>query len=101
MGLNSQLVVGYHKSNADGCLCVKSVKEANDLISFVTLGVYVHDIIPVSNKLPLLKAEKDVLCERFEMIDQGEIHYLLGVSIKWDRQQDTDNKSAQLHGVSC
>ena len=39
--------VGYHKSNADGCIYVKSVKEVNDRISFVILGVYVDDIIPV------------------------------------------------------
>lgn len=66
-------------------LC-KSVKEANDHISFVILGVYVDDIIPVSNNPVLLKAEKAALCERFEMIDQGEIHYLLGMSIKRDRE---------------
>ena len=78
--------VGYHKSNADGCIYVKSVKEANDRISFVILGVYVDDIIPVSNNPVLLKAEKAALCERFEMVDQGEIHYLLGMSIKRNRE---------------
>ena len=78
--------VGYYKSNADGCIYVKSVKEANDRISFVILGVYVDDIIPVSNNPVLLKAEKAALCERFEMVDQGEIHYLLGMSIKRDRE---------------
>ena len=61
---------------------MKSVKEANGQISFVFLGVYVDDIIPVSNNFVLLKEEKAALCKRFEMIDQGEIHYLLGISIK-------------------
>ena len=37
----------------------------------------------------MLKAEKAALCERFEMIDQGEIHYLLGLSIKRDRESRT------------
>ena len=78
--------VGSHKSNADGCIYVKSVKEANDRISFVILGVCVDDIIPVSNNPVLLKTEKDALCERFEMVDQGEIHYILGMSIKRDRE---------------
>ena len=81
--------VGYHKSNADGCIYLKSMKEANGRISFVILGVYVDDIIPVSNNPALLKAEKGALCERFEMIDQGEIHYLLGMSIKRDRENRT------------
>ena len=81
--------VGYHKSSADGCIYVKSVKEADGHISFVILGVYVDDIIPVSSDPALLKAEKAALCERFEMIDQGEIHYLLGMSIKRDRESRT------------
>ena len=74
--------VGCCKSNADGCIYVKSLKKANGHISFVILGVYIDDIIPVSNNPALLKAEKAALCERFEMIDQGEIYYLLGMSIK-------------------
>ena len=61
---------------------MKSVKEANGQISFVFLGVYVDDIIPVSNNITLLKEEKAALCKRFEMINQGEIHNLLGMSIK-------------------
>ena len=39
--------VGYRKSNADGCIHVKSLKEANGRIGFVILSVYVDDIIPV------------------------------------------------------
>ena len=74
--------VGYHKSTADGCIYVKSVKEANGHISFMMLGLYVDDIIPVSNNPALLKAEKAALRGRFEMIDQGEIHFLLGMSFK-------------------
>ena len=81
--------IGYCKSNADECIYVKSVREANGQINFVILGVYVDDIIPVSNNPTLLKAEKAALCERFEMIDQGEIHYILGMSIKRDRRSRT------------
>ena len=65
------------------------MKEANGRISFVILGVYVDDIIPVSNNLAMLKAEKAALGERFEMNDKGEIHYLLGMSIKRDRESKT------------
>ena len=81
--------VGYRKSNADGCIYVKSVKEADGHISFVIMGVYVDDIIPISNNPALLKAEKAALCERFEMTDLGEIHYLLGMSINRDRESRT------------
>ena len=43
--------VGNCKSNADGSIYVKSVKEANARISFTKLGVYVDGIIPVSTTL--------------------------------------------------
>ena len=93
--------VGYCKSKADECIYVKSVKEANGHISLVILGVYVDDIIPVSNDPAMLNAEKAALCERFEMIDQGEIHYLLGLSIERDRVKNINNKSTQLHRESA
>ena len=47
------------------------------------------DIIPVSNNPALLKAEKIALYGKFEMTDLGEIHYLLGMSIKRDRESRT------------
>ena len=46
------------------------------------LKVYSDNIvIPVSNDIGLMKAEKAALCERFDMVDQGEVRYLLGISI--------------------
>ena len=81
--------VGYCKSKADECIYVKSVKEANRRINFVILGVHFGDIIPVSNDPAMLKAEKAALCKRFEMTDKGEIHYLLGMSIKREGESRT------------
>ena len=80
---------GYHKSNADGCIYTKSKKAADGHISYVILGVYVDDLVPVSNDPAMLKEEKAALCNKFEMVDQGEIHYLLGMSIKRDRKLRT------------
>ena len=48
---------GYRKSNADDCLYVKSIKKADGHISFVILGVYVDDIIPVSNDITMSKIQ--------------------------------------------
>jgi hypothetical protein len=76
---------GYRKSGADNCIYVKSERKANGVISFVILAVYVDDIIPVSNDVDMLKAEKESLCREFEMVDEGEIHFVLGMSIKRDR----------------
>ena len=59
------------------------------LISFVILAVYVDDIIPVSNDVKMLKAEKESLCREFEKVDLGEINFILGMSSKRDRATRT------------
>ena len=33
----------------------------------------------------MLNKEKDLLCKEFEMVDLGEIHFVLGMSVKRDR----------------
>ena len=83
---------GYRKSNADGCIYIKLIKKSDGQISFVILAVYVDDIIPVSNDISMLNGEKESLCRRFEMVDKGEAHHVLGMSIKRDRKARSQNK---------
>ena len=64
---------------------MKTVRRDDGFISFVILAVYVDDIIPVSSDVEMLKAEKESLCREFEMVDLGEILFILGMSIKRDR----------------
>ena len=73
---------GYRKGSADSCIYVKSVKQENGFISFVILGVYVDDIIPVSNDPEMLASERQLLSNEFQMVDQGKLQYILGMSIK-------------------
>ena len=80
---------GYRRSTADECTYIKQIKNSNGKISSVTLAVYVNDMLPVSNDTDFLNAEKKSLCDHFEMTDQGEVHYILGMSIKRDRQKCT------------
>ena len=80
---------GYRESNADGCIYIKLIKKPDRQISFATLAVDVDDIIPVSNDISMLNAEKESLCRRFEMVDKGEAHHVLGMSIKRDRKAKT------------
>ena len=77
---------GYHPNDADECVYTKTIKQDDGRISFIVLGVYVDDIIPISNDLKLLAVEKAALCNRFDMVDNGEISYCLGLSIKRDRK---------------
>ena len=68
-------------SGADNCIYVKVQNN-----HFVIFGVYVDDIIPVSNDLNMLSAEKAVMCKQFKMVDNGYIGYFLGMFIKRDRK---------------
>ena len=88
---------GYRKSDADGCIYVKSIRNNDGHISFVILGVYVDDLIPVSNDIDMLNSEKEALCRRFKMDDRGEAHYLLGMLIKRDRKAKTLSISQQSY----
>ena len=71
----------YHKSNADNCVYIKTEKKSDGKISFVILAVYVDDLIPISNDVDMLAAEKACLCNKFDMVDQGEAHSILGMLI--------------------
>ena len=84
---NFLLTNGYRRSPADECIYVKTVKRDDGFISFV---IFVDDIIPVSNDVKMLKAEKESLCREFEMVvDLGEIHFILGMTIKRGRATRT------------
>ena len=75
---------GYTPSSADPCIYVRS-KEGK----IVILALYVDDNVIMSNSKKLLEAEKTKLSQRFDMEDRGEINYLLGMSVKRDRQKQT------------
>ena len=72
---------GYTKSNADECVYIK-INER----SFVILSLYVDDVIPISNDTEMLRNEKRKLMAKFKMVDNGDIHFVLGMQIKRDRQ---------------
>ena len=76
---------GYRSCGSDSCLYVKTRNNPNGKLSFVILAVFVDDIIPVANDLEMLCTEKSLFSERFDMIDRGEIHDVLGLLITRDR----------------
>ena len=75
---------GYVKCSGDACIYLKFKDD-----KFVIMGVYVDDVIPVSNDTEFMISEKRAICEEFEMVDNGEIDYFLGMTIKRDREQRT------------
>ena len=78
---------GYRVCSADGCVYIKSEKDTNGNIKFVIFPFYVDDAIPISNDNSMLEKEKAALCRRFEMVDNGEISHVLGLTVKRDRAQ--------------
>ena len=75
---------GYTRADADGCVYVKTVSG-----SFMIMGVYVDDFIPISNDPEMMKTEKAALSAKFEIVDNGNISYFLRMLIKRDRENRT------------
>ena len=91
---------GFQQSNADPCIYTKVV-EQDSKKSVIIIAFYVDDLIIVSNDNNLLIDEKHKLSTRFEMEDQGEIHYCLGMSIKRNRDAGllSINQNAYLRNI--
>ena len=73
---------GYTSFDADECIFLKEVDG-----KFVIHVIYVDDLIPISNDKSMLEAEKDKLMRQFDMVDKGEISFILGMQVKRDRER--------------
>jgi len=56
---------------------------------FILLGLYIDDLILISNDLKFLFAIKVMLSQHFSMIDNNDIEYILGVQIRRDEAKRT------------
>ena len=72
---------GYKKSEAEDCIYTKFEPHGKLII----LAVYVDDVIPISNCTRRLAQEKYKLKSKFKMVDNGNVHHLLGMLISRDR----------------
>ena len=75
---------GYTSSPADRCIYIKTIDEI-----VVLIALFVDDTIICCNNLQVLSTEKKMLSTKFEMDDQGEIHFFLGMAIKRERSSGT------------
>jgi hypothetical protein len=53
------------------------------------LALYVDDILWFNNNTEMLKKEKEDLARRFKVDDMGEVSYVLGMSVKRNREART------------
>lgn len=91
---------GYIQSNADPCIYSKIVKR-NSKDILILMAVYVDDTIIATSDIEILNGEKLKLCDKFEMDDRGEVHYLLGMRIKRNRmsRELSIDQTTYLEGV--
>ena len=73
---------GYLSCPTDYCVYSKTIDES---IINILIALFVDDTIIICNNADVLKEVKQKLNRRYEMQDQGRIHYFLGMSIKRDR----------------
>lgn len=55
----------------------------------ILLGLYIDDLVLISNDLEYLSIHKALLSQRFSMTDNKEIAYILGIQIIRDRSKKT------------
>ena len=73
------------KNNFKRCISDPSIYCQHTSSGIIILGIWVDDIIIVAT--PNLLAEfKTSLCNEFKMTDQGEISFILGISVIRDRR---------------
>ena len=92
---------GYVQSSADPCIYSKSESKDGKKASLMMIALSVDDILLATNDVHMLKKEKAKLKQRFEIEDQGEVHYFLGMSFKRDRaaRVPTINQKAYLDNM--
>jgi hypothetical protein len=59
--------------------------------------VHVDDLTLLTSTLDLMKHMKDVLRKAFKITDMGEINWILGFSVKWDREKCTISLSQETY----
>ena len=77
---------GWVQNDADPCIYIKRFW-TNDQERIIIAALYVDDLLIASNDIDALNKEKDSLSTRFEMVDEGEVHYILGMRVKRNRKE--------------
>jgi hypothetical protein len=77
---NYLIAHGFSTTKADPNIYVK-----RDSTHFILIAIYVDDCIILSNTIPAIYSLKHLLSVEFEMSDEGQIHYILGLQIYHDR----------------
>ncbi len=75
--------MGYKCTEADHTVFTRA-----DL-SMSTIALYMDDITMVSKDLQKINKDKEALKQKYEMTDLGELNWILGIRVTWDRHVGT------------
>ncbi|OWZ06506.1 LOW QUALITY PROTEIN: Integrase, catalytic core protein [Phytophthora megakarya] len=75
---------GYEKLNSDACIYVRFREGSVSII-----GIYVDDLLLISNSKAGIVEMKVMIVSEFNSKDMGEVHYILGLRIRRDRDART------------
>jgi len=84
---NYMASIGFTEATADPCVYVRNTRELS------IVAVYVDDLILVSETQEEMIKIKESLFFKFNMKDMGKLHYILGISVI----QDVDQNCLWLH----
>ena len=75
--------IGFTQGSADSCIYIKTGD------SLMIVAVYVDDLILAAEDFDDMVAVKRELSSRFKMKDMGELHFILGMGVEWDKRRGT------------
>ena len=86
--------IGFTQGSADPCIYIKTGD------SLMIVAVYVDDLILAAEDFDDMVAVKRELSSRFKMKDMGELHFILGMGVEWDKRCGTV-KLQQTQYIKC
>jgi transposase InsO family protein len=92
--LNKALVdeIGFTRIAADHCVYVRTTKDGTSII-----GIHVDDICATASTATEMKRVKGDIGAIFDLVDLGEVHHLLGMAIRRDRETRTITLSQRAY----
>ena len=86
---------GYTRILLDHCVYVRTSKLGTSIVV-----IHVDDMCAAASSTEEMKKLKDNLRKAFDLVDFGEVHFLLGIAVTWDWTACTitlSQKARSLH----
>jgi hypothetical protein len=68
--------------------------------SLLILVLYLDGLLIIGSSVSTIVVVKDILHDRFSMMDMGPLHYFLGIEISQDASSESSSLSLSMLGIS-